>query len=57
MYMGVLPAVCLCSTCIQFLDGLEEGVRFLGTGVIVGGVLPCGSWEWNLGPLGEQPAF
>lgn len=57
MYMRVLPAVSLCSMCIQFLHRLEEGVRFTGTGVIIGGVLPCGSCKWNLGPLGEQTAF
>lgn len=32
-----------------------EGIRYLGTGVIDGYELQCGSWDWNLGPLGEQP--
>lgn len=28
---------------------------FSGTGVTVGCLLPSGSCDWNLGPLGEQP--
>ena len=34
-----------------------EGIRSPGTGVTDSCELPCGCWELNLCPLGEQPAL
>jgi len=35
----------------------EEGVTHSGTGVTDGSELSRGCWEWNLGPLEEQPVL
>lgn len=53
MPVGVLSA-CM-SAHAQSLQRSEGDVRSPGTGVVDGYELQCGSWDWNLGPLGEQP--
>jgi hypothetical protein len=34
-----------------YLVRTEEGVRSSGTVIMASCELPCGRWEWNLGPL------
>ncbi|MGE9804891.1 hypothetical protein ACQP3L_30360, partial [Escherichia coli] len=40
-----------------YLRRPEEGIRFLGMGVIDDCMLPCGCWELNLGLLEVQETF
>ena len=46
--------MCLCPICIQFPQAPEEGVGSPGIGVTDGCEWPCGHWESNTDPLGEQ---
>ena len=47
--------VCLCTPCMSGAHGSQKkGIRSPGTRVTVGCELPCGCWESNTGPLGEQ---
>lgn len=48
--MDVCPACYLCTLCMQYLWGPEEGVGS-ETGVLNGCELSCGGWESNSGPL------
>lgn len=53
MCEGVLPACAfMCTSCVQYPQKPEEGLTSPETGE--GPELPCGCWEWNLGPLEEQ---
>lgn len=45
---------CVCPLSLQRPG---EVVGPLEDGVVDGSELPCGCWEWNLGPLGEQPVL
>ena len=47
----------LCTMCVPCPWSPEEGVKFLGTGVKDGCEPLCGCWEWDLGPLEEQPVL
>lgn len=35
----------------------EEDIEFSGTRVTDVCTLPCGCWDWNVGPLEEEPFF
>jgi hypothetical protein len=43
--------------CFQVRTPKEESTRFHGTTVVDGCEPPCGCWELNSGPLGEQPVL
>jgi hypothetical protein len=45
---------CACACVPPYLRMSEEGVRFPGLSVMVSCEPPCGCWESNSGPLGEQ---
>jgi hypothetical protein len=49
-------AVCMSMHC-TCLESAEDrrGYQISGTGVTYDYELPCNCWEWNLGPLEEQP--
>lgn len=48
------PPVFMCTTCVQWLWGPEEGTRWSGTDFMDVCELLCGHWELNLRPLQEQ---
>lgn len=50
--MSVCLPVCLCTMCVQCP---QEAVRYSKTGFADGCELPSGCWEFNPGPLEEQP--
>lgn len=41
----------MCSTLVPEPLEARKGKWFPGTGVTDGCQMPCGCWEWNLGPL------
>lgn len=45
----------MCTTYMQYPRWPEEGIRISQTGVTEVSRLPCGSLEFELGPLEEQP--
>jgi len=57
MCMDVLPAVCLCTMCVQCPWGPEKDIRSLGTVATDNCEPPYGLWDLNLDLLKEQPVL
>lgn len=51
MYMYVYLSVCRCTICMRELTEYKEGIRFLKAGITDGCEMPCGCWNFNVGPL------
>lgn len=47
--------MCVCAPCVYSALQKSKEVRFLGTGIMDGHELPCGSWELSASSGGVPP--